>query len=323
MKQVLVPVDGTPASEQAARVAIGFAKRAKATLLFAFVVGKRGSLERQRTSRRFGQALLEGWVREAQTQGVEAALTLASDLNVAYTLARIAETEPCELIVVGTHGREGWQHAIWGSVAEHLADLTAIPVMFVRHTERPITPDFDHVLVAIDVDAVSDAALDQASAVAKQLGSRLEVLHVIPNVPISPLAYETGVTWDQHAEVEALRNDGEDLISAAWTRVRSGSFDPVMLDIYQVEAQDVGVPNAILEQAKIKHAGLVVMGTNARRGLEKFLLGSVAESVIHHAQVPVLVVRAQTVKANVEEVALEQRRVPSMQTAFPTHARRS
>ena len=322
MKRVLVPVDGSPASEGAARVAIALAKRAQAQLLFAFVIGVRGSLERLRTSRRFGLALLEGWTREAREAGVGAAFTLVSDAGVAQSLARVAEAEPCDAVVIGTHGREGWQHAVWGSVAEHLASLTVIPVVFVRHSERPATPDFDRVLVAITTDAVSNAALDQASALARQLGSRLEVLHVTPSVPISPLAFETGVTWDQRAEAEAKRAEGEDLIAAAWTRVRASRFDPAMLDVQQVDAQGTGVPKAILEQAAAKRAGLLVVGTNARHGLERFLLGSVAESVIHHAPVPVLVVRAQPVKAAEAAPALatEGTEAP-LRVAYPTRAK--
>jgi nucleotide-binding universal stress UspA family protein len=57
------------------------------------------------------------------------------------------------------------------------------------------------------------------------------------------------------------------------------------------------IHNVILGAAKDVHADLIVMTTHARAGMERLLLGSVSEGVVHHANVPVLLVRPTMVKS--------------------------
>ncbi len=52
-----------------------------------------------------------------------------------------------------------------------------------------------------------------------------------------------------------------------------------------------GIADTILEQARLRRADAIVMGTHGRRGLAHLLLGSVAERVIRSAEVPVVTVR--------------------------------
>jgi nucleotide-binding universal stress UspA family protein len=320
-KHLLIAVDGTPASEQAAEVGLAWAKKTNSRLVFAHVIEERGLQAQVETKQRFGQAFLEAWVRMAQQQTVEAKLALVRGANIAQALADVAELEHCDLIVMGTHGREGLPHLLQGSVAERVAQLTSIPVMFVRRSAKTHAPNFDHLLVAIDLDEITDLVLDQAAEVARQLGSTLEVLHVLPDAGVPLYALETGAAWDPNDEAEQMRLEGEDLIAAAWTRIRSRPFDPKMLDIRQVPAKGIGIQHVILREAAAKNVGLIVIGTNARRGLEKFLLGSIAESLLHHADVPVLVVRPHEVQGSVPAHALETKMTTGPRTLVKDHKR--
>ena len=304
-KHLLIAVDGTPASEQAAEVGLAWVRRTGSRLVFAHVIEERGLQAQIETKQRFAQTFLEAWVRVAQQQGAQAKLALLRGANIAQALAEVAELEGCDLIIMGTHGREGLPRLLQGSVAERVAQLTPIPVLFVRHAVHTPTPNFDHLLVAIDLDEVTDLVLDQAAEVARQLGSTLEVLHVLPDTGVPLYALDTGAMWDPNHEAEKMRLEGEDLIAAAWTRIRSRPFDANMLDIRQLPAKGVGIQHVILREAAAKKVGLIVVGTNARRGVEKFLLGSIAESVLHHADVPVLVVRPHEVNQAVTAEVLE------------------
>ena len=320
-KHLLIAVDGTPASEQAAEVGLAWARRTNSRLVFAHVIEERGLQAQIETKQRFGQSFLEAWVRVAQQQGFEAKLALLRGTNIAQALADVAELEHCDLIVMGTHGREGLPRLLQGSVAERVAQLTSIPVLFVRHAIHTRTPNFDHLLVAIDLDEITDPVLDQAAEVARQLGSTLEVLHVLPDAGVPLYAIETGAAWDPNHEAEKMRLEGEDLIAAAWTRIRSRPFDPKMLDIRQVPAKGIGIQHVILREAAAKNVGLIVIGTNARRGLEKFLLGSIAESLLHHADVPVLVVRPHEVTQTAQTPKLETTAFIGTRTLVKDHKR--
>ena len=303
-KHLLIAVDGTPASERAAEVGLAWAGRTGSGLVFAHVIEERGLQAQIETKHRFAQSFLEAWVGVARRQGAQAKPALLRGADVAQALADVAELEGCDLIVMGTHGREGLPRLLQGSVAERVAQLTPIPVMFVRRGAHAKTPNFDHLLVAIDLDEIANPVLDQAAEVARQLGSTLEVLHVLPDTGVPLYALDTGVSWDPHELAEKMRLDGEDLIAAAWTRIRSRPFDPERLDIRQLPANGSGIQHVILREAAARKAGLIVVGTNARRGLEKLLLGSMAESLVHHADVPVLVVRPHEVKRGATAAAL-------------------
>jgi len=56
----------------------------------------------------------------------------------AETIVRVAEEQTADLIVMGTHGRTGIQHALLGSVAEKVVRLAPCPVLTVRHTARAL-----------------------------------------------------------------------------------------------------------------------------------------------------------------------------------------
>ena len=141
------------------------------------------------------------------------------------------------------------------------------------------------ILVAIDGSGAAERALDEAIALARQLGSTLHVLSV---VDARLLGAAVSVYAPPEQLVEDWRVAGEKLVPAAVERARSQG----------VKAQgavrcDPGrhVHELILQEAKSADVDLIVMGTHGRRGLPRLLLGSDAESVLRESPVPVLLVR--------------------------------
>lgn len=141
------------------------------------------------------------------------------------------------------------------------------------------------ILVAIDGSGAAERALDEAIALARQLGSTLHVLNVVD-------ARLLGAAVSVYAPAEQLIEDwrvaGERLVPSAVERAR----------VQGVKAQGAvrcdpscHVHELILQEAKNAGADLVVMGTHGRRGLHRLLLGSDAESVLRESPVPVLLVR--------------------------------
>ena len=59
-----------------------------------------------------------------------------------------------------------------------------------------------------------------------------------------------------------------------------------------VDAGERRVAQAIIEEAERRRADLIAMGTHGRRGVQHFMLGSVAEGVIRQATIPVLLLRS-------------------------------
>jgi nucleotide-binding universal stress UspA family protein len=143
-----------------------------------------------------------------------------------------------------------------------------------------MTP-FRHILAPVDFEPCSQYALDAAVDLALRFDARLTVLHAWD---VSPLAYsgmilESPEIWATLAEAAKQAMDGTLL------RVRAR--------LPAAEALLTRGPAAseILTAIESTKADLVVIGTHGRRGLGRFLLGSVAEKVVRASPVPVLTIR--------------------------------
>jgi nucleotide-binding universal stress UspA family protein len=145
---------------------------------------------------------------------------------------------------------------------------------------------YPRILVPVDGSPTSEQGVDEAIALARQLGSRLRLLHVL-----DPRLLLVGAESPVSAQsmLDQQRADGSRLIEAAVARAREQGADAE-----GVLGQDPPqrVSDLILREAAQWPADLIVMGTHGRRGLSHLLLGSDAESVLRQARVPVLLVRA-------------------------------
>jgi nucleotide-binding universal stress UspA family protein len=151
--------------------------------------------------------------------------------------------------------------------------------------ERAARPAFEveRILVPTDFSDLSKAALERGVLLAEAFGARVTVLHVVvpspvvlpadPALPLAPLPVQAidvrSATRSLHAFVRPFRRAGVRIETLA----REG--DP---------ARDIAVAADALS------ADLVVMGTHERTGLERLLLGSVAERTLRRLHCPVLTV---------------------------------
>lgn len=135
----------------------------------------------------------------------------------------------------------------------------------------------NNVLVPVDFSEASMNAIGEAIDLAGD-PSKVHLLHVLPPLEsISP-----GVVWgdvtDQNRET-AVRKHAD-------TFLADHGYEGVTFDVR------VGQPgHEICTYAKKTDSDLIVISSHGYHGIKRFLLGSVAEAVIRHAEVPVLVLR--------------------------------
>jgi nucleotide-binding universal stress UspA family protein len=143
---------------------------------------------------------------------------------------------------------------------------------------------FNHILVALDGSDCSHEALDMAVKLAKEQGARCTVCTVVDVVRAA--ASMTFATGDIVSEwIATLNKDARQIESDAIAKYADSG---VTIETKVLE----GYPSsALLEVAKNEKADLIVMGSHGRTGLKRIWLGSVAESVVHEATIPVLIVR--------------------------------
>ncbi len=314
ISRILIPTDGTPCSEHATHLAFDLAKRLDARVLLTHVADERGTSrfsERRGVRQRYGKVMLEYWVDEAQRQGLLASDMLDSSRNVIESIVNMASKEHCDLIVMGTHGREGIPRLIQGSVAEGVLRNTPLPVMLVHHTPHPFEPLFHRILVAVDGDEISDTALQHATELAQGLKATLDVLHVIPDAAAISKSFG-GASQDVQRFVNEAEIESHEMIAHVWSQIRSSGVEPNRIEVFETHSNGAKIHEAILRHAKQRKIDLIVMGTHTRTGLARLVMGSVAEGVVHHSGFPVLLVRGLEARASKSLMPPEESLIPTL-----------
>jgi nucleotide-binding universal stress UspA family protein len=144
----------------------------------------------------------------------------------------------------------------------------------------------------VDGSTSSNRGLEHALKLAKDQHARVRLLNVVDEMSVLPMMY--GYPADITTVIDSMREAGKQVIEDAGALAKRAH---VQVDTAVVEANGRVVSDAILEQARKFRADLIVMGTHGRRGLNRMLLGSDAERVLRSADVPVLLVKANSAGA--------------------------
>lgn len=141
---------------------------------------------------------------------------------------------------------------------------------------------YQRILVAIDGSDTARRGLDEAIRLAQAGGGRLLLAHVIEE----PLPLTVNGDWSLPGlPMEAWREAGERLLEAALAQCRQAGVEA---ETRLIEAGGRRIGPIIAEAALDWQADLIVVGTHGRRGLDRLLLGSVAEGIIRTTRTPVL-----------------------------------
>jgi len=146
---------------------------------------------------------------------------------------------------------------------------------------------YDHILVAIDGSETSNLALKEAIKLAKSEDSTLRLVHV---VDVSLTYTDLGAPYVLDYQ-EAIRAAARKVIADCAVLAQEAAIKFGTKSI-EIDALGRHVHDAIEEEAQRWPADLIVIGTHGRRGVRRWLLGSVAEGLVRIASKPVLLVRA-------------------------------
>jgi nucleotide-binding universal stress UspA family protein len=188
--------------------------------------------------------------------------------------------EPADLLVMGTHGRSGFERFALGSVTEKVLRLAHCPVLTVgRPRPAGAGPLFQRIVCALDLTSASTRTLETALSLAGENLARLTLLHVVDGLE-KPRAGDPPPAWAEADLAEIQRRLHERVPSEA----------PLVCAVD--ERIEEGVPwRRILEVAEETEADLLVMGAHVGHELDRALFGSTVGRVVRRAECPVLVVR--------------------------------
>jgi nucleotide-binding universal stress UspA family protein len=161
----------------------------------------------------------------------------------------------------------------------------------VRTTATHIA--FKSILCATDFSEVAKKALAYAASIARTDGAKLQIVHVLPAEPPMPIPMEP---------LPAVLD--RDRAGAEWN-MRIFKEEKCLLGLLHEEIVERGpIEDVIADLIRRRDIDLLVLGTRARGGLNKFLLGSVAEELFRVATCPVLTVGPQVPELRENELRL-------------------
>jgi nucleotide-binding universal stress UspA family protein len=194
-----------------------------------------------------------------------------------------AESLPADMLVMGTHGRSGFEHLLLGSVTEKVLRRAPCPVLTVSPAAAHprVGPLFRRILAAADLTKASEHTLDVALSLATDNDAQITLLHVVETLPGTHLPMSVPELGPMHRDLVAQSR--ADLRKAVPEATRS--FCEVS------ERVEAGTPwSEILRVASQMDAELIVMGAHTRGALERMFFGSTACQVVRRATCPVLVI---------------------------------
>jgi nucleotide-binding universal stress UspA family protein len=226
---------------------------------------------------------LDAFVALSRAEGVRTRFSLAEGAVVGSILSAAA-SDSSNLVCLGTHGREGVERLVLGSVAEKVLRKSPCPVLTVSQgrEERASQPaSFASILCAVDFSTLSLKAVEYCLSLAQEAGGRLVLFNAVEWMAEEPLWEATTSLADYRARMEKEVTERLSEIIPAdvrnWceveTVVRSGK--PY---------------REILSLAAERKADLIVMGVRGRNPLDIMLFGSTAQHVVRHAECPVLTI---------------------------------
>jgi nucleotide-binding universal stress UspA family protein len=198
-----------------------------------------------------------------------------------------ARTTHADLLVVGSHGRSGFERLLLGSVTEKLMHKAPCPMMIVPPgaSDSPVGApvQFRGILCPVDFSDASRHALAFATALAEEADARLTVLHVIempPELRENPLSEGFDVDGIRAAaEAAGLRRLRETIPEEAHTYCT-----------VETAVREGAAYREILKEAAARTVDLIVMGVHGRGALDLAIFGSNTARVARAATCPVLIV---------------------------------
>lgn len=298
LKNILCPTDFSEFSGRALRHAMALARRFEAKLTVLHVIAyplayggdmpyfPNPPLVEDRSYKKEAEAELRQFVEPAILDRVAINLEIRQGMPWREIRAA-ADAVGADLLVMGTHGRGGFERFILGSVAEKVLHSASCPVLTVCHEEGRTwqAPGLiSRILCATDLSESSAHTIALALSLAAENQAHLTLLHVIESPPeLSMRDYPPPLLSGQPRQ---------DLSDLAGRQLQSAVSQEARAWCEIEECVELGTPHKkILERASEERSDLIVVGSRARGPLGSIWFGSTSQHIVRAATCPVLTVR--------------------------------
>jgi nucleotide-binding universal stress UspA family protein len=313
-KTIVICLDGSKLAEQAIPAVSALAEALKADVILASAIvapdrWSRGEVlqEDNAEEKALASLYLSAIADRLREQDVRTRERVEFG-PAAETLIGIADDEGAEFIVMTTHGRSGFTRWILGSVADRVLHLSERPVLLINAEldGHARTAAFKRIIVPLDGSDTAEAALPFVKRLAIDLDASLVLEGVV--VPTAALYAGTFIPSSPPALQEIEAGSREYLGAVGGKLAKDGLLVSSRVDTgYAAET--------ILEAGRETGADLIALSTHGRSGPERWIRGSVADSIIRHADRPCLVLPSR--QARLRERAKHEEELSELVASVP------
>lgn len=290
-ERILLPLDGSPLSEQALPYVhiLSKALQSRIHLLRVFdpipedMADPEHGVYIDRLATAFRNQAVE-YLNQVRIPFQDLGCTVsvaAHEGDAASLIVNEAAKEPETLIVMSTHGRSGISRWVLGSVTDKVLRATGNPMMVVR--ARPLegfSPGtlatrserwasimkLENVVIPLDGSPLAEQVLPHAIPLVKALGAKVILVRVV--------------------ESDGSDSESNEYLSQVGERLRQDGVSAVEHQLLHGEPA-----SAIVDMTERVPNDLVAMTTHGRSGVERWVMGNVADRVVRYCGAPVMVVR--------------------------------
>ena len=270
LKKILLALDGSENAEKALPWVKQFAVFEKAQVVLARIIppnGDRGTRWQERDEAREYLLRLE---KELNYAGIATKILIRRG-TPAREIVDAALDQGCDLIVMTTRGGSPVKRWMMGGVTEQVMRLSPVPVLPVwSHLPRPRQGHIRRLIVPLDGSKRAESGLWWAIRLAQVLHAKLVFLHVYPNGGEHPRGWNGKVYED---------------LSRRMNRIADSLCKQGIKAEFRLQRGDAA--ERILNFAD--RDDLILTTTHGYGGVKRWMLGSVAEKLVHAGAVPVLV----------------------------------
>ncbi|QID17183.1 universal stress protein [Nitrogeniibacter mangrovi] len=145
---------------------------------------------------------------------------------------------------------------------------------------------YQHIVAAIDDSDTSRRAIREAVALAQSSGASLTLVHAVDEALFAHFSHTTLANRD--AVEKALIAEGQNVLDAAAQVAADAGMDA---QTRLLTSKHQSTSDQVAEALRALHADLLVVGSHGRRGVQRLVLGSVAERLLKKVTISVLIVR--------------------------------
>ncbi len=145
---------------------------------------------------------------------------------------------------------------------------------------------YQKILIATDGSEYTKNAVEHGVDLAKNLGAKLYAIYVVDTAAFASIPMDAA--WESMYEL--LKQEGDEATKYVEEKAQAEGLEVERLTVEGHPAEE------IIKHADKNSVDLIIMGTLGKSGLDRFLLGSVAEKVVRTSKIPVLVVRGKNNK---------------------------